>query len=143
MQFQVVNFVSSLLLISLGTTIGCAKLLEDQSELERVEATFFYDPTSASVLGAYSVKLPEERLTRRIIVHSLDPIRNTDIYVRTGEHSGFIQNKLRAGSKVLRPLIFELRAMRFELFLKLSRFVSLKILKSLPCPIQIDTAIHR
>lgn len=92
MRFQHRNLAISLLLISLGATVGCAKILEDQTELERVEATFFYDPTSASVVGAYSVKLPEERLIRRIIVHSLDPIRNTDIYVRTGEH-GWIHTR--------------------------------------------------
>lgn len=92
MLFQHKNLAISLFLISLGTTIGCAAILEDQTELERVEATFFYDPASASVLGAYSVELPEERLIRRIIVHSLDPIRNTDIYVRTRER-GWIHTK--------------------------------------------------
>ena len=86
------NFIIALVMISLGTTIGCAKLLEVPPELEQVDATFFYDPMSASVLGAYSVELSEERDIRRIIVHSLDRLRNTDIYVRTGKH-GWVHTK--------------------------------------------------
>lgn len=96
-QCQRENFIIALVMISLGTTIGCAKSLEVQPELEQVDATFFYDPMSASVLGAYSVELSEERDIRRIIVHSLDRLRNTDIYVRTGKH-GWIQRNLRQSS---------------------------------------------
>lgn len=96
-QCQRENFIIALVIISLETTIGCAKLLKVQPELEQVDATFFYDPMSASVLGAYSVELSEERGIRRIIVHSLDRLRNTDIYVRTGKH-GWIQRNLRQSS---------------------------------------------
>ena len=92
MQFQREKFIIALVIINLGATIGCAKLLEEPPELERVDATFFYDPMSASVLGAYSVELSEERDIRRIIVHSLDRNRNADIYVRAGKQ-GWIHTK--------------------------------------------------
>ena len=86
MYFQHGYFIIVLAMVSLGTTIGCAIILEDQGELERVDATFFYDPTSVSIPSAYAVELSEIRIIRRIIVHSLDRIRNTDIYVRSGKN---------------------------------------------------------
>ena len=92
MQFQREYFFIALVMISSGTTIGCANLLKEQGELERVDAAFFHDPASASVFGAYSVELSEERIIRRIIVHSLDRIRNTDVYVRSGE-DGWVHTK--------------------------------------------------
>ena len=90
-QFQRETSIIVVVMISLGTTIGCAKLLEEP-ELEQVDATFFYDPMSASVLGAYSVELSEERDIRRIIVHSLDRNLNANIYVRFAQH-GWIHTK--------------------------------------------------
>ena len=86
MQFQHGNLIIVFVMASLGATIGCAKILEDQVELERVDATFFYDSTSSSIPSAYAVELPEQRTIRRIIVHSVDRIRNTDIYVRSGKN---------------------------------------------------------
>lgn len=86
MQVQHEYFIIALIIVSLGISSGCAKILEGQSELERVDATFFYDPTSVSIPSAYAVELPEQRIIRKIIVHSLDRIRNTDIYVRSGKH---------------------------------------------------------
>ena len=64
---------------------GCALIMEDQGELEAVDAEFYYDPHSESLPSAYSVKLPERRMVRQVVIHSLDPIRGTDIYVRDGE----------------------------------------------------------
>ena len=64
---------------------GCALIMEEPPELEAVEAVFYYDPHSASIPSAYSVKLPEHRLIRQVVIHSLDPIRGTDIYVREQE----------------------------------------------------------
>ena len=61
---------------------GCALIMEDQAELEAVDAEFYYDPHSESLPSAYSVKLPERRMVRQVVIHSLDPIRGTDIYVR-------------------------------------------------------------
>ena len=84
MQLHIVNLFIIVVTVSLGVT-GCAKILEDQGELERVEATFFYDSTSVSVPSAYAVELSEQRIIRRIVIHSLDRIRNTDIYVRVGK----------------------------------------------------------
>ena len=86
MHVQHVNLIIALIIVSLGTLTGCAIILEEQSELERVDATFFYDPTSASIPSAYVVELSEQRIIRRVIVHSLDRIRNTDIYVRSGKN---------------------------------------------------------
>ena len=63
---------------------GCALIMEDVGELEAVDAEFWYDPHSASLPSAYSVKLPERRRIRQVVIHSLDPIRGTDIYVRDG-----------------------------------------------------------
>ena len=64
---------------------GCALIMEEPPELEAVEAVFYYDPHSASIPSAYSVKLPERRMIRQVVIHSLDPIRGTDIYVREQE----------------------------------------------------------
>ena len=66
---------------------GCALIMEELPELEPVEAKFYYDPHSASIPSAYSVKLPERRMIRQVVIHSLDPIRGTDIYVREKEDS--------------------------------------------------------
>ena len=114
MQFQHGNLIIVFVMASLGATIGCAKILEDQGELERVDATVFYDSTSSSIPSAYAVELPEQRTIRRIIVHSVDRIRNTDIYVRSGKTGGFMPSKSRAGLKGLPTLIFELEEMPFE-----------------------------
>ena len=75
------------LLLAGGLTCfsGCALIMEPQVELEAVDAEFYYDPHSESLPSAYSVKLPERRMIRRVVIHSLDPIRGTDIYVRDGE----------------------------------------------------------
>ena len=86
------NLIIIVLTVSLGTIVGCAKILEGQGELERVEARFFYDPMSASLVSGYAVELPEQRVIRKIIIHSLDRIRNTDIYVRAGK-DGWIHIK--------------------------------------------------
>ena len=79
------QLVVALVAISFGTMTGCAKLLEVPEELERIDATFFYDPMSASLPSAHAVKLREQRHIRRVVIHSIDRMRNTDIYVRTGE----------------------------------------------------------
>ena len=64
---------------------SCALILEEPPELEQVEAEFYYDPHSATIASAYSAKLPERRMIRQVVIHSLDPIRGTDIYVREAE----------------------------------------------------------
>ena len=66
---------------------GCALIMEELPALEAVEAIFYYLTHSASIPSAYSVKLPERRLIRQVVIHSLDPIRGTDIYVREKEDS--------------------------------------------------------
>ena len=76
----------SIVIITLSLWLwGCALILEEPPELEPVEAVFYYDPHSASIASAYSAKLPERRMIRRVIIHSLDPLRGTDIYVRERE----------------------------------------------------------
>ncbi|MDE0040716.1 MAG: hypothetical protein OXT74_01660 [Candidatus Poribacteria bacterium] len=65
--------------------IGCASILKEPPELEPVEAVLYYDPHAASIPSAYSVKLPERRMIRQVVIHSIDPIRGTDIYVREKE----------------------------------------------------------
>ena len=72
-------------LVGLAYLTGCALIMEEPLELEPVEAVFYYDPHSASIPSAYSVRLPEHRLIRQVVIHSLDPIRGTDIYVREKE----------------------------------------------------------
>ena len=64
---------------------GCAVIMEEPPELEPVDAEFYYDPHSETLPSAYSVKLPKRRMIRQVVIHSLDPIRGTDIYVRDGE----------------------------------------------------------
>lgn len=64
---------------------GCAMIMEEPPELEPVDAEFYYDPHSETLPSAYSVKLPKRRMIRQVVIHSLDPIRGTDIYVRDGE----------------------------------------------------------
>ena len=95
-HFQHEYFIVVLAMVSLGATIGCAIILEDQGELERVDAAFFYDPTSASIPSAYAVELSEQRIIRRIVVHSLDRIRNTDIYVRSGKKRGIHAKQIKS-----------------------------------------------
>lgn len=69
-------------LVGLG---GCALIMEEPAELDAAEPVFYYDPHSASIPSAYSVQLPERRMIRQVVIHSLDPIRGTDIYVREKE----------------------------------------------------------
>ena len=95
---------------------GCALIMEPQVELEAVDAEFYYDPHSESLPSAYSVKLPERRMIRQVVIHSLDPIRGTDIYVRDGEGDwklikelkryieGTVPIKLRATGDVVRVI---------------------------------------
>lgn len=75
--------------------------MEESHELEVIEAVFHYDPHSASISSAYSVKLPERRIIQQVVINSLDPIRGTDIYVREGEDKWRlvreIKVKLRGG----------------------------------------------
>ena len=80
-----VNRISIVIFILPQWIWGCALILEEPPELEPVEAVFYYDPHSASIASAYSVRLPERRMIRRVIIHSLDPLRGTDIYVRERE----------------------------------------------------------
>ena len=75
----------AIVLVSLAQLGGCAFILEEPPELEAVEAIFYYDPHSASIPSAYSVELPERRMVRQVVIHSLDSIRGTDIYVREKE----------------------------------------------------------
>ena len=75
----------TIVLVGLAYLGGCALIMEELPELEAVEAVFYYDPHSASIPSAYSVKLPERRMIRQVVIHSLDPIRGTDIYVREQE----------------------------------------------------------
>ena len=75
----------TIVLVGLAYLGGCALIMEEPLELEAVEAVFYYDPHSASIPSAYSVKLPERRMIRQVVIHSLDPIRGTDIYVREKE----------------------------------------------------------
>lgn len=95
---------------------GCALIMEPQVELEAVDAGFYYDPHSESLPSAYSVKLPERRMIRQVVIHSLDPIRGTDIYVRDGEGDwtlvteikryikGTVPIKLRAAGDAVRVI---------------------------------------
>ena len=75
----------AIVLVSLAQLGGSAFILEEPPELEAVEAIFYYDPHSASIPSAYSVELPERRMVRQVVIHSLDSIRGTDIYVREKE----------------------------------------------------------
>ena len=74
---------------------SCALIMEEPPELEPVEAVFYYDPHSASIASAYSVKLPKRRMIRQVVIHSLDPIRGTDIYVREGEDEWRIAKEVK------------------------------------------------
>ena len=78
---------------------GCAFIMEELPELEPVEAVFYYDPHSASIASAYSAKLPKRRLIRQVVIHSLDPIRGTDIYVRDGEDNWRIAKQVKRSIK--------------------------------------------
>ena len=78
---------------------GCAFIMEELPELEPVEAVFYYDPHSASIASAYSAKLPKRRLIRQVVIHSLDPIRGTDIYVRDGEDNWRIAKEVKRSIK--------------------------------------------
>ena len=57
-------------------------IVEETQPLEPVNGVFYYDPHPASIYSAYGVKLPKRRMIRQVIVHSRDPLRGTDIYVR-------------------------------------------------------------
>ena len=78
---------------------GCAFIMEELPELEPVEAVFYYDPHSASIASAYSAKLPKRRMIRQVVIHSLDPIRGTDIYVRDGEDNWRIAKEVKRSIK--------------------------------------------
>ena len=90
--------------------------MEPRVELEAVDAEFYYDPHSESLPSAYSVKLPERRMIRQVVIHSLDPIRGTDIYVRDREGDwklvkeikryieGTVPIKLRAAGDAVRVI---------------------------------------
>ncbi len=79
-----VNRIPTVAIVLVGwiRLAGCALVMEELPELEPVEAVFYYDPHSASIASAYSVILSERRMIRQVIIHSLDPLRETDIYVR-------------------------------------------------------------
>ena len=110
--------LSRLALVFGGLAIfsGCALIMEPQVELEAVDAEFYYDPHSESLPSAYSVKLPERRMIRQVVIHSLDPIRGTDIYVRDGKGDwklakeikryieGTVPIKLRAAGDAVRVI---------------------------------------
>ena len=95
---------------------GCALIMEPQLQLEAVGAEFYYDQHSESLPSAYSVKLSERRMIRQVVIHSLDPIRGTDIYVRDGEGDwklikeikryieGTVPIKLRAAGDAVRVI---------------------------------------
>ena len=86
----------SIVIITLPQWIwGCALILEEPPELEPVEAVFYYDPHSASIASAYSVRLPERRMIRQVAIHSLDPIRGTDIYVREKEDKWLLVKEIK------------------------------------------------
>ena len=72
--------------------VGCALIMEEPPELV---AVFYYDPNSASIPRAYSVRLPEHRMIRPVVIPSLYAIRGTDIYVREKETSGESSQRLR------------------------------------------------
>ena len=74
---------------------GCALILEEPPELEPVEAVFYYDPHSASIASAYSARLPERRMIRQVVIHSIDPIRGTDIYVREKEDRWLLVKEIK------------------------------------------------
>ncbi len=61
---------------------GCTLMMDVPQPLEPVNGEFYYDPHPAAIYGVYGVKLPERRMIRQVIIHSRDPLRGTDIYVR-------------------------------------------------------------
>ncbi len=72
------------ILATMSCILGCAAIVGDTDSLEPVTAESFYDSHSAALPSAYTVKLPKRRMIRQIVIHTLDPIRGTDIYVRDG-----------------------------------------------------------
>ncbi len=84
-----------ILFISLGAICACAKILEGPEELERVEAEFFLVPTSSRLSTSYAVKFPEQRVIRRLVIHTLYPMRNTHVYVRVGENTWKIVKQVK------------------------------------------------
>ena len=61
---------------------GCSLIMDVPQRLEPVPGEFYYDLHPAAIYGAYGVKLPERRMIRQVIIHSRDPLRGMDIYVR-------------------------------------------------------------
>ena len=61
---------------------GCSLIMEEPQPLEPANGVFYYDPHPAAMYSAYGVKLPERRMIRQVIVHSREPLRGMDIYVR-------------------------------------------------------------
>lgn len=61
---------------------GCSLIMEEPQPLESANGVFYYDPHPAAMYSAYGVKLPERRMIRQVIVHSREPLRGMDIYVR-------------------------------------------------------------
>lgn len=57
-------------------------IMEEPQPLEPAPGVFYYDLHPASIYGAYGVMLSEHRMIRQVIVHSRDPLRGMDIYVR-------------------------------------------------------------
>ena len=90
-----VNRISIVIFILPQWIWGCALILEEPPELESVEAVFYYDPHSASIASAYSAKLPERRMIRQVVIHSIDPIRGTDIYVREKEDKWLLVKEIK------------------------------------------------
>ena len=81
--------------VVLADVADCAIIMEDLGELEPVDAQFWYDQHSASIASTYSVKLPKQRMIRQVVIHLLDPIRRTDIYVRDGEDKWGIAKEVK------------------------------------------------
>lgn len=92
-----VKQISSIAIALVGWTwlLGCALILEEPPALEPIKAVFYYDPHSASIASAYSVRLPERRMIRQVIIHSIDPIRGTDIYVREKEDEWLLVKEIK------------------------------------------------
>ena len=61
---------------------GCSLITDAPQPLEPVNGVFYYEPHPAAMYSAYGVMLPEHRMIRQVIIHSRDPLRGTDIYVR-------------------------------------------------------------
>lgn len=95
MQLENRRFLNVLFLVGLGVICSCAIILKGPEKFERVEAKFFLIPTSSRVSTSYAVKLPEQRIIRRLVIHTLYPIRNTAVYVRVGEDMWKIAKQIK------------------------------------------------